>query len=195
MSKRYILINLNQGESKEARQDRLKEQTRWVMFSVIILMFLSANASVFWVNHGYNKLIQKKETEITEINFQLMELQSKGKNVSKEDIISLSNIEEGRFMWAPVMQALGDVTPDDVAITALSYKFGKWGITGIATIYEDLKDFDIVNRYVGKLQNYSHFADNFSRIKFSEYSRQKFRGQEIIMFTVTATVSSKPKIN
>ncbi len=192
MSKKYFLINLNQGESKEARQERIKEQSRWAVFTIIVLLFLAANGSIFYINAGYNKLIEKKKTEIALVKAQLSELQSKGKNISKRDIQSLAKIEEERFMWAQILETLGKLTPEDIALTGIQYKFGKWTINGIATIYEDVKDFDIVNNYLSKLKNSKKFSENFSRIKFSEYSRQRFRGQEIIMFTITGQVKSKP---
>ncbi|NQU67088.1 MAG: PilN domain-containing protein [Candidatus Marinimicrobia bacterium] len=193
MNKKYFLINLNQGESKEARQESNRERLRWIVFSLIVFFFLFINGAMLWINYGYNNLIEKKHSEISQVTKQLAELQSRGKNISKVDITSLAEIEEYRFMWAPVLEAMSELNPEDIAITSLTFKFDKWMISGIASIYEDIKDFDIVNQYVNKLRNHSKFADNFSRIKFTEYSRQNFRGQEIIQFKVSANVSSKPK--
>jgi len=192
VSKKYILINLNQGESKEARQERVKEQTRWIIFAIFALVFVLLNGSIIWINQGYNKVIDQKNTEIATVNKQLIELRSQGKNISKFDIQSLAKIEENRFMWARIMEVLGNLTPEDIAITGLTYKFKKWTINGVATIYEDMKDFDIVNNYVNKLRSNKELSRNFSRIKFTEYSRGQFRGQGIIMFAVVAELKSTP---
>ncbi len=193
MSNKYILINLNQGESKEARQERVKEQSRWIIFGIIILVFVLLNGGVLLINQGYNNVIKKKKSEIASVNKQLAELRSQGKNISKNDIQSLASIEGDRFMWASIMEELGNLTPEDIAITGLAYKFGKWTISGIATIYEDMKDFDIINNYVNGLRNSHELSKNFSRIKFTEYSRSIFRGQELIMFTVVADLNASPK--
>lgn len=193
MSNKYILINLNQGESKESRQERLKEQSRWTIFGLLILLFLLFNGGLLWVNFGYESLINKKQQEIAKVKSDLAALQAQGKNISKDDIQALAKIEEERFMWSRILELLGEMTPDDIALTGLQFKHDNLRISGIATIYADIKDFDIVNNYVNMLRNNSEFSENFSRIKFAEYSRQKFRGQEIILFTVSASVTSKPK--
>ncbi len=192
MSK-YFLINLNQGESKEARFERLQERNRWFVFGFVVFLFLILNGGLLYINFGYSSLINQKMSENDQINEQLQALQAKGKNIAKQDIIQLAKIEEDRFMWARNMELLGELTPDDIAITGIQFKHNKWTIQGIASVYEDVKDFDIVNNYVNKLRNNKELSSNFSRIKFTEYSRQNFRGQDIINFIVTASVKSNQK--
>ena len=61
MSKQYIVINLNKAESAETRIERVKERGRWILFSVILALFVGANARVMMIGLGYNSIIDKKE--------------------------------------------------------------------------------------------------------------------------------------
>ena len=45
--KKFIKINLNQTDSKEAKAARWKEHGRWTVFTVIVLIFIFANTSLF----------------------------------------------------------------------------------------------------------------------------------------------------
>ena len=40
MIKQYIVINLNKAESAETRMERVREQGRWVVFSVLMILML-----------------------------------------------------------------------------------------------------------------------------------------------------------
>ncbi len=55
--KKFIIINLNQIDSKEAKTARWKERGRWTVFTVILLSLIFANTSLFLIGSGYSRLI------------------------------------------------------------------------------------------------------------------------------------------
>ena len=122
MSKQYIVINLNKAESAETRIERVKERGRWILFSVILALFVGANARVMMIGLGYNSIIDKKKKEISRLKEEINNLTTQGKNLSKYDILSFADLEQDRFLWAQNMEKMGKVTPDDIAITGLRYK-------------------------------------------------------------------------
>ena len=85
--KKYIIINLNQSESKETQQERVNEQIRWALFSVFLILFLGANIRIWMISSGYDRIIVQKEQEIEEVKKEIKALEAKGKNLSKEDIL------------------------------------------------------------------------------------------------------------
>jgi len=195
--KKYIIINLNQSESKETRQERVNEQIRWVLFSVFLILFLGANIRLWMISSGYDRIIIQKENEIEKVKMEIKALEAKGKNLSKDDILSFAELEQTRYLWARNMEMLGEMTPNDMAITGLKFKHDKLTITGIAPVYDDRKDFEIINSYVQKLNNNSEFANHFQRIKYVGHNRLNFRGQDIVKFEVLAPAkysSGKKKI-
>ena len=150
--KKYIVINLNQAESKESRQERVQDQIRWGIFALFIILFLGANIRVWTISRGYDRIISQKEQEIAKVKQEIKALRAKGKNLSKDDILSFADLEQNRFLWARNMELLGEMTPNDMAITGLKFKHDKLSISGIVPVYEDRKDFEIINDYIRKLK-------------------------------------------
>ncbi|MBT3300155.1 MAG: hypothetical protein HN657_02795 [Candidatus Marinimicrobia bacterium] len=184
--KKYIVINLNQAESKESRQERVQDQIRWGIFALFIILFLGANIRVWTISRGYDRIISQKEQEIAKVKQEIKALRAKGKNLSKDDILSFADLEQNRFLWARNMELLGEMTPNDMAITGLKFKHDKLSISGIVPVYEDRKDFEIINDYIRKLKRNEEFASHYKRIKFVGHNRLSFRGQDIIKFEVLA---------
>ena len=186
--KTYIKINLNKAESSEVVKERVLERTRWVVFGVLIFSFLFINIRVLMIGFGYNSVINKKKNQIVQLENQIKQLQSKGKNLSKNDIMSFADLEQDRFLWARNMELLGKMTPDDMAITGMKFKRDKLTIKGIALTFEDRKDFEIIDEYVQTLRSNIEFSENFSRIKYVGHQKVNIRGQNIIRFEVIASI-------
>ena len=195
MDKKYIVINLNKAESAETLQARLKERFRWGVFGVLIVLLVGVNARVWIINSGYDKIINKKELEIARLKNEINKLQSVGKNLSKEDILSFADLEQDRFLWARNLEKMGALTPDDIAITGLKFKRKKLVIKGIALTFEDRKDFEIIDEYVQTLRNNIEFASNFSKIKYVGHSKVNVRGQDIVRFEIEASSKKSTKKN
>ena len=191
--KTYIKINLNKAESSEVIKERVLERTRWVVFGILIFSLLFMNVRVMMIGFGYNSVILKKKNQIIELEDQIKQLQSKGKNLSKNDIMSFADLEQDRFLWARNMELLGKMTPDDMAITGMKFKRDKLTIKGIALTFEDRKDFEIIDEYVQTLRDNKEFSKNFSRIKYVGHQKVNIRGQNIIRFEVVASIKKGGK--
>ncbi len=188
MSKHYIVINLNKVESAETRLARIREQVRWGIFGVLMLLLVSVNFQVWMISNGYNDIISQKKEEIERLKDEIDKLQSEGKNLSKGDILSFADLEQDRFLWAQNLERMGRVTPDDIAITGLRFKREKLIIRGIALTFEDRKDFEIIDEYVQTLRKNKEFSNNFNRIKYVGHNKVNVRGQDIVRFEIEAKV-------
>tara|TARA_B100001167_G_scaffold85278_1_gene51345 strand:+ start:197 stop:787 length:591 start_codon:yes stop_codon:yes gene_type:complete len=186
--KTYITINLNKAESAETRKERIREQTRWAVFGILILFLLAMNVRVWMISIGYDRVIDQKRTEIEDLAEQIKQLRSRGKNLSKNDIMSFADLEQDRFLWARNMELLGTMTPDDMAIIGMRFKRDKLTIKGIALTFEDRKDFEIIDEYVQTLRDNKEFSDNFIRIKYVGHQKVDIRGQQIIRFEIIASI-------
>ena len=188
MSKHYIIINLNKAESAETRLARIREQVRWGIFGVLMLLLVSVNFQVWMISNGYNDIISQKKEEIERLKDEIDKLQSEGKNLSKGDILSFADLEQDRFLWAQILEKMGRVTPDDIAITGLRFKREKLIIRGIELTFEDRKDFEIIDEYVQTLRKNKEFSNNFNRIKYVGHNKVNVRGQDIVRFEIEAKV-------
>jgi len=185
---KFISINLNQSESRETIREQWKNRSRWFMFGLITLLLLFVNVETWWIGRGYSKLIERKESEIRDVKIQISTLRKEGKNLSKADIMSLAELENNRILWARNMQLIGEMTPEDMAITSMKYKNDKIIIGGIAVVYEDGKNFDIIHDYINRLKRNKKLGENFSKIKFNQGSLKMIRGQEIVEFVIEAAL-------
>ena len=79
----------------------------------------------------------------------------------------------------------------------MKYKKDKIIIGGIAVIFEDRKDFDIVHDYINRLKRNKKLGENFSGIKFNQGSLKTIRAQEVVEFEIEAAlrISAKKKGN
>ena len=188
MSKHYIVINLNKVESAETRLARIREQVRWGIFGVLMLLLVSVNFQVWMISNGYNDIISQKKEEIERLKDEIDKLQSEGKNLSKGDILSFADLEQDRFLWAQILEKMGRVTPNDIAITGLRFKREKLIIRGIALTFGDRKDFEIIDEYVQTLRKNKEFSNNFNRIKYVGHNKVNVRGQDIVRFEIEAKV-------
>jgi len=186
--KNYIKINLNKAESSEVLKERATERGRWIIFSILIFSLLTVNVRSLMIGFGYNNIIKKKKTQIEKLQNQINQLKSKGKNLSKVDIMSFADLEQDRFLWARNMELLGGMTPDDMAITGMRFKRDKLTIKGIALTFEDRKDFEIIDEYVQTLRDNKEFSQNFNRIKYVGHQKINLRGQNIIRFEIVASI-------
>ena len=141
----------------------------------------------------------QKKNEITDVKKQIQDLQAKGKNLSKQDIMSFADLESGRTLWAKNFELLGKMTPDDMALTGLKFnkRNKKLYIEGISVVYKDEEEYEVVHDYINRMKRNSEFSNRFPKIKFRQGSLKKVRGQEIVHFEVEAAIkpSSKKKRN
>ena len=193
--KNFIIINLNQRDSKEAKTARWKERGRWMVFTVIVLSLIFANTSLFVIGSGYSRLIAQKKNEIGDVKQRIRDLQAQGKNLSKQDILSFAELESNRTLWARNFELLGKMTPDDMALTGLKFnkRSKKLYIEGISVVYKDEEEYEIVYDYINHMKRNIEFSKKFPKVKFRQGSLKKIRGQDIVHFEIEAALRTTAK--
>jgi len=193
--KKFIIINLNQTDSKEARTERWKERGRWTVFTVIVLSLIFANTSLYLIGSGYSRLIAQKENEIADVKQRIRDLRAQGKNLSKQDILSFAKLESNRTLWARNFELLGKMTPDDMALTSLKFnkRNNKLYIEGISVVYKDEEEYEIVHDYINLMKRNREFSKKFPIVKFRQGSLKKIRGQDVVHFEIEATLKTTAK--
>jgi len=147
-----------------------------------------------YTNYEMNELIEKRETNIENLNQKINKLKKEGEiNLSKKDIESLFNFESKRRYWTPKIQALADLTPIGMAITELEFSKQKLLITAITRIEEGVKEFDVIEDFIHLIENEPNFKDDFQYIKFINSSKEKSKGQETFTFKIEAKMDKKTK--
>ena len=117
-------------------------------------------------------------------------LREKGKNLSKQDIMTLAKLENNRFLWAENLERLGEMTPEDMSLTELKYKKNKLSIKGIAATYSGQKAFEQVERFIHLMKSDSEFSNHFTRMRLMHHELINVRGQDIVSFELEAPLAS-----
>ena len=193
--KKLILINLNKRETSESLAIRNKERIRWSIFGLLVSLLFGVNGLTWYIGFNYNSLINQKNMEINQIKEEISLLREKGKNLSKQDIMTLANLENNRFLWAENLEKLGEMTPEDMSLTELHYKKKKLIIKGIATTYRGQKDFEQVERFIHVLKSNNKFSSHFTRLRLMNHSLINVRGQDIVAFELEAPLATIPPIS
>ena len=185
-----IIINLNQSFSSSEIKLKKDENTRWVYFSLILLVLLG---NLFWfvhINMNIDQLIEQRENTIAQLSDDTEKLKQKGRiNISKKDIENLYKVEKNRITWADKFNELAVITPEDMAITGIVFRNNKFTINAISLINENEKEFAIVENLINTLQGNEIISKDFSNIKFKSSERKITRGQEILVFVIEAKLS------
>ena len=188
--KKMILINLNKRETSESLAIRNKERIRWSIFGLLVSLLFGVNGLTWYIGFNYNSLINQKNIEIDQIKEEISLLREKGKNLSKQDIMTLANLENNRFLWAENLEKLGEMTPEDMSLTELQYKKKKLLIKGIATTYRGQKDFEQVERFIHVLKSNNEFSSHFTRLRLMHHSLINVRGQDVVTFELEAPLAT-----
>ena len=194
MENKFISIDLNQTINRFQLEEIKLERTRWIIFSVISTFLVGLSIWFFILNLSSNSLINARGVIISEINTEINQLKKEGQiNLSKKDIESLYKLENERIFWTNKLQTLADITPINMAITALEFNKKKFSIAAVTRLGDDSKEFDVIESFIELLKENEHFSKDFTSIKFSNSERINSRGAEIFTFKVDCLLKSKSK--
>ena len=184
---KLIKINLNQTISK-AQLEHLKEEKRkWLMFSLICLLFLGYLGWFGFINNRMDLIIESRKDTIEKIIKSTEQLKKEGKiNLSKSDIKILNKLENKRMFWAPKLIALSEITPDRMSITGFEYDHKRLKISAISSVDKTQKDFDIVEDFMRRISENEEFNNDFKDIKFESMEKSNAKGNDVLSFAIEA---------
>lgn len=179
-----FLINLNRGEGREEKLARWRRRRESLTMTVFLIIFLIMSAFNYNNHKSLQSLIDAKESKVTRINRELDELKRQGQNVSKEDVMSIANLEKTRFLWTKKFFAISDMLPKDLAVTGMEFANDIFTIRYIAKVKKDEKDFDRISEVIELMKGTQDFYSDFANIKFDQSHRIIVDSQDILSFSI-----------
>ena len=113
-------------------------------------------------------VIHTKEQTVRNIDRQLDSLKKTGKNISKQDVLALAKLEKERVLWTKKLLAIGELLPEDMALTYIDFKNQLLLLRFISKIERDEKEFNRVKLMIDKLRNSPMFFRDFKRVEVSD---------------------------
>jgi Tfp pilus assembly protein PilN len=181
-------INLNKSEGHAEREARWRKRREGLVITIFLLLFIVLSLYTYRNHQALGNIIQAKQQQIAEIDKRLEELQRAGKNISKNDVLTLARMEKERFLWGSKLKALAEILPSDVVVTLLEFNNRQLRIKAISKILTDEKEFDKVSELMDMLKTTPFFYREFTNIRFSESHRVKVEDQEILSITIECTI-------
>ena len=181
-------INLNKGEDLAEREARWRKRREIITLSglvILVLVFTLINVQQYQIAEG---VLQVKEQTINDIDRRLDSLKKTGKNISKQDVLALAKLEKERVLWTKKLLSLGELLPNEMAITRLEYKNQTLLLRFISTIEKDEKEFDRVKEIIDKLRGSTLFFRDFSEMRLKEQHQTDVEEQTILSFSVLSMI-------
>ncbi|MCX6640671.1 MAG: PilN domain-containing protein [bacterium] len=186
-------INLNKSEGHAEREARWRKRREVLTIVLFLILFGVISLYTWRSNRALADIISAKQHKIAEIDKRLEEMQRAGKNISKNDVLTLARMEKERFLWTAKLKALADILPQDVVLTLLEFNNRQLRIKAISKILPDEKEFDKVSQFMEMLKSTPFFYREFTNIRFSESHRVRVEDQEILSITITCSIE-KPVV-
>jgi Tfp pilus assembly protein PilN len=181
-------INLNKGEDTAEREVRWRKRREVITMTVLILAVLVVGYMNYIQNQVSQQIISTKMKTKADITRQLDSLKKSGKNISKEDVLALAKLEKERVLWSKKFLSIGELLPDEMAVTYLEYKNNTLLMRFITTINKDEKEFDKVKGLIDILRASPLFFRDFADIRLKEQHQTDIEEQTILSFSVLASI-------
>lgn len=181
-------INLNKGEDTAEREVRWRKRREIITMTILILAVLVVGYMNYMQNELSKSVINTKMRTKADITRKLDSLKKTGKNISKEDVLALAKLEKERVLWTKKFLSLGELLPDEMAITYLEFKNNMLLMRFITTIKKDEKEFDKVKGLIDILRASPLFFRDFADIRLKEQHQTDIEEQTILSFSVLSSI-------
>ncbi|MBT7377352.1 MAG: PilN domain-containing protein [Candidatus Marinimicrobia bacterium] len=194
MSKKYIIIDLNQTVSRHQLEELQQEKKRDIIMGSMVFVLTAIFIWFNIINYNLSSIIEEREVRIENLNAKILNLKSEGKiNLSKKDVESLYKFDAKRIFWAPKIMALTNLTPETMSITQIEFLRKKVNISAITELEDDVKEFDVVESFISKLKSSDEFFADFESIRFLNSSQDNVKGHKTFTFKIEAKLKSVSK--
>ncbi|MBT6870719.1 MAG: PilN domain-containing protein [Candidatus Marinimicrobia bacterium] len=194
MSKKYIIIDLNQTVSRHQLEELQQEKKRDIIMGSMVFVLTAIFIWFNIINYNLSSIIIEREVRIENLNAKILNLKSEGKiNLSKKDVESLYKFDAKRIFWAPKIMALTNLTPETMSITQIEFLRKKMNISAITELEDDVKEFDVVESFISKLKSSDEFFADFESIRFLNSSQDNVKGHKTFTFKIEAKLKSVTK--
>jgi len=187
-------INLNKGEDVAEREMRWRKRREVITLTLLTIVALLLVGFNYQQHKSMNEITAIKARTIRDIDRQLDSLKRTGKNISKDDVMALAKLEKDRVLWTKKLLAVGQLIPEDMALSYIEYKNNILLIRFIGTVKSNQKEFDAVKEMIDRLRNSPLFFRDFADMRLKEQHQAKVGEQDIMSFSVTCGIEKEAKV-
>ena len=184
-------INLNKGENLAEREAQWRKRREIITLTLLVIGIAVLSLLNVQQYQMIEDILATKQATIRDIDRRLDSLKKTGKNISKQDVLALAKLEKERVLWTKKLLSLGELLPDEMAITYLEYKNQLLLLRLISIIKKDEKEFDRVKEIIDKLRASPLFFRDFAEMRLKEQHQTDVEEQTILSFSVVCEIEKK----
>lgn len=179
----YFKINLNKfGELRiQAEREKKTFITAIVLLALGLVLMIAA---WIYVNGMVKERVDTRQKYLAETQKQLESFQTSSDYLSSNDLDHLAETFTNRIFWAKKMIALGQEIDDKLAVRKFTFSNGILTINGITEVDKNVKELDLIQAFINRLQNNPEISNDFPRIKSGQITRQIVKDTAILEFVV-----------
>ena len=187
---KQFTINLNKGEGEAVLHQRKMERRSYLVLALFVLVFIVLGGLTWAQNGSMNDVIHSRQQKLDRIKFEIDSLKREATKVSKDDVMALAKLEQDRFLWARRLEKLADILPSGMAVTGLEYQNRIFTIKAIAQVDTNVKEFEIISKFIELLKSTPDFRDGLYEIRFDQSLRKMIEDQDVLAFSVLCLTSN-----
>ncbi len=186
----YYSINLNKASNRIDQFEQMQRRRKMASIAVFYAALILIAAAVGYRSYRTDAKIERLREEVAAIDEKIAMLESSTDYLSPEDIFTLSEVTTSRLVWSEKISVLGNILPQDVAITELVYddRLQAFIIKGLSKVRPGMKDLDLVVAIIDVVRSNEDFSSDFSEIKFQSSQRIRREEQEMVKFEIACLI-------
>jgi Tfp pilus assembly protein PilN len=184
----YFRINLNKASNRLDLYQQKRRKKELLGVGAFVVMILLVSAVGLYFGHQSESRIEAKRDTIAKLDRQMAELESSEEYISQEDVFALAELVDSRLLWTEKLAHLGEVLPDDIALTEVSFDQERLTVRGISKLRPRQSDLDLVVSILDRIKADPVLSEGFGTAKFQLSNRIRYEEQEILDFEIACNV-------
>lgn len=179
----YFKINLNKfGEMKiQAERDNKTFRNAVIAFLIGALILFGL---LFFLNKSLHKKVENRRLFLKSTEEQLKKFQTSDEYLSTVDVGRLAQTFNNRIFWAKKLVSLSDEITRSLAVRKFTFNNGVLTLNGITPVDNNVKELDLINDFIQRLQANPEISNDFPQIKSGLITKQIVKDTSILEFVI-----------
>lgn len=179
----YFKINLNKfGEMKiQAERENKTFRNAVIAFLIGALILFGM---LYFLNKSLHKKVENRRLFLKATEEQLKKFQTSEEYLSTVDVDRLAQTFNNRIFWAKKLVALSDEITRSLAVRKFSFNNGVLTLNGITPVDNNVKELDLINDFIQRLQANPEISNDFPQIKSGLITKQIVKDTSILEFVI-----------
>lgn len=139
---------------------------------------------LFFLNKSLHKKVENRRLFLKSTEEQLKKFQTSDEYLSTVDVGRLAQTFNNRIFWAKKLVSLSDEITRSLAVRKFTFNNGVLTLNGITPVDNNVKELDLINDFIQRLQANPEISNDFPQIKSGLITKQIVKDTSILEFVI-----------